>query len=128
MAFDGVFLLFGNVRLLLFPGVFDPLADIDPFSDLLKDLLSDWPNTDWFRNELDVLPLEISITVLISVLIMLKVTYCSLAGRCWDLLRRLMGSSMERVSNVPNISFKPAGTLAEFSPPNMFLNLKMSLR
>lgn len=59
---------------------------------------------------------------------MLKVTNCSFGGRCWDLLRRLMGSSIERVSNVPNISFKPAGTLAELSPPNMFPNLKMLLR
>jgi hypothetical protein len=62
MAFDGVFLLFGNVKLLLFPGVLDTLADIDPFRDLLKDLLSDWPSMDWFRNELDVLPLEIFFT------------------------------------------------------------------
>jgi hypothetical protein len=59
VAFDGVFLLFGNVKLLLFPGVLDTFADIDPFRDLLKDLLSDWPRMDWFRNELDVLPLEI---------------------------------------------------------------------
>jgi hypothetical protein len=59
MAFDGVFLLFGNVKLLLFPGVLDTLADIDPFRDLLKDLLNDWPRMDWFRNELDVLPLKL---------------------------------------------------------------------
>lgn len=80
-AFDGVFLLFGNVRLLLFPGVFETLADIDPLRDLLKDLLNDWPKMDWFKNELDELPLEILVTLVTPLISSQKKKYELLLSR-----------------------------------------------
>jgi len=61
VPFEGVFLLLallGTFKLLLFPGVLDTFPDIEPFKDLLNDLLRDWPKMDWFKKELEVLPLE----------------------------------------------------------------------